>query len=198
MKEFVIELCGQEYRINPPVLIPGQDPDQVFLEALRNAKLKPAPTEEEKKARRDRERQEQAERSRVWRKNKFEKAEKLSNAEWVAQGNDPVWCPFDRGWEDGFFTSIEAYLEWEADQVADGELEESDRPNFLWATKSHGLDIDVDRILENACDEMFDNARERLQGVEELTAAIDVFLEKNESCLSYEPDFSRVIVLDRS
>lgn len=184
--EFVIELAGFEYTLSPPVLVPNA----VFLNALHNARLKPAPSEEERKAERDRERQEQKERSRIYRQKRFEEAVKIPDGEW----EDPVYCPFDRGFNDGFFGSVAEYLEWEEDE----ELPEEDQPSFLWATKPHHLQIDVEQIIDSAFEEMHEDAIDDVKGVEELTQAIDQFLKANEHNVSYSIDQSRVIMLDRA
>lgn len=188
--EFVIELCGREYTLTPPILIPGQNPDRTFLEALHNAQLKPAPTEAEKKAKRDRELREQAERRYIYRQKRFNEAIKISSAEW---GDQPIYCPYDRGSTDGFFRNIAEYLEYEEDEVIPAE----ERSSFVWATKPIHLSVDVDHIIENALDDMYEGAGDELKGVDELTQAIDAFLKANEHIVSYSIDYSRAIIIDR-
>lgn len=183
--EFVIELAGFEYKLSPPVLVP----ESVFLDALHNARIKPAPSEEERKAKRDRERQEQEKLSRIYRQKRFETAVRIPDTEW----EDPVCCPFDRGYNDGFFGSVAEYLEWEEDE----ELPEDDQPTFLWATKPHKLEIDAEQLIERAFENMYEGAIERVKGTEKLTQAIDRFLQANEHIVSYEIDYSKVIMLDR-
>lgn len=151
--------------------------------------MQPAPTKEELKAKRDREDQERLERAYAYRQKQFEKAVKIPDAEWDA----PVYCPYDRGSEDGFFRSVEEYLEWEEDE----ELSEDEQSSFLWATKPHGLSISVDHVIENALDDMYEDAYDNLKGVDKLTQAIDEFLKTHKHVVSYEVDYSKTIILDR-
>lgn len=89
-------------------------------------------------------------------------------------------------WGDGYSSSINALLEY-----CDG-----DQPAYCWPCTPIPLRLDVDQILESACDDQHEDAYDQIIGMDDLAQAIDVFNER-QTCISYYPDHTRVIVLDR-
>ena len=85
------------------------------------------------------------------------------------------------------------------DYVMD-ELSE-DPPEYVWATKPvNFVSIRTDRITEMAVDE--DEAYEdfdcdEILGVDELTAAIEAFNLANKHHVSYVPDYTKAVIIDK-
>lgn len=120
-------------------------------------------------------------------RDRFSKAEKL--AEWKGW----VWDPEGRGWKlDGFSESVEEFLEYLEDQ-------EQEIPEYVWACKPvqfvHGELADItDKIIDNAYEDFDVN---ELDGLWELKAAIEKFNELNKDVVSYEPDYSKAVLLPK-
>ena len=117
---------------------------------------------------------------RITTENKrFEKAEKLTSFD------GQVYCG------DTFYPDL--------DYVMD-ELSE-DPPEYVWATKPvNFVSIRTDRITEMAVDE--DEAYEDFEcdeilGVDELTAAIEAFNLANKHHVSYVPDYTKAVIIDK-
>lgn len=83
------------------------------------------------------------------------------------------------------------------------DLEEDDRPEFVWGCTEQRLTLDAGRIIENAVesDELHEDAAEGLaKGAEEaLQAALDTWSKEYASAVrSFFPDYGVVIFLERS
>ncbi len=89
-------------------------------------------------------------------------------------------------WGDGYSSNVAELLEY-----CDG-----DKPAYCWPCKPHPLRLDVDSILEHACDDQCEDAFDQIIGADALGAAIDAF-NAAQTCVSYYPDHTRVIVLDQ-
>jgi hypothetical protein len=72
-------------------------------------------------------------------------------------------------------------------------LREGERPLFAHCCTSRGLNIDLDSILENATEEMHEDARDDLSGIDELQSAVDAFNKANESVRTWDPDYKRKV-----
>lgn len=113
-------------------------------------------------------------------------AEQLENAELVADYDGPVYCEGVPGgsYGDGYFESVEEL----ADMLNDAPDDDS-RPEFAFCCTKHPFpSINLSGILESACDDMDDDAYERLDGVEELEAACAAFTEANKGVISWYED----------
>lgn len=110
------------------------------------------------------------------------KAEKLEAWDgWVYAGHGP---------NDGFFEDVGAYVDWLVDEAEDSD----DWPDWVYAAKSRpGCVLDIGRILENACDDGYEDMDEDLRGVKELEAAIKAFNEANEGVIVYGADYKRAV-----
>lgn len=121
---------------------------------------------------------------------RFEKAEK------VAQWDGWVFSDEGYGYKDGYFESVDDLLEYLSDANADHE--ERLTPEYVWTCKENqfvSVDPEEDiyeRIEENGYE---DFERGSLSGTDELEAAILAFEKANESVVSYEPDYSKALLL---
>lgn len=116
---------------------------------------------------------------------RFEKAEKLT-----------AWDGFiyrDGTGRDGYSQSLEDFYDyWECDHDDGDEF-----PQYVWACKAnHFVNADVSDITERMADEAYEDWEpDTLDGLEELKAAIDKFNEANADVCSYQPDYTKAILL---
>lgn len=89
-------------------------------------------------------------------------------------------------WGDGYSSNVDAMREY-----CYGDL-----PAYCWPCKASPLRLDLDSILESACDDQHEGAADQIVGVDDLGKAIDAFNDA-QTCITYYPDHTRVIVLDQ-
>jgi hypothetical protein len=105
-----------------------------------------------------------------------------------------VYC---EGVGDEFFESVDELMD-----TLELSAPEDAPVTYAWAcTPEHFAFLDIESVLEHIeqdgdAYEDFD-ARD-LDGIQELSAAIDAFNEANEAVVSYHPDFKRAIILDQA
>ena len=117
-------------------------------------------------------------------------SDRFAKAAHLTEWDGPVWkdgC----GDNDGFFATVDAYMEW-VDDLEPGES----APAYVWTCdKVPVLDMDLDHILENATAEAYEDfSYQDLSGIEELKAAIDKFVEANKDRVSFVPNYTRALV----
>lgn len=126
-----------------------------------------------------------------WQKNRdaqeaawLEKAEKLETwGGWVYEDG--------RGSNEGYFESVEDYIEH---LVGYDGLEPEDWPDYVHvAVPSPGCELDIGHILENACENGYEDMDDDLSGTKELEAAINAFNKANEGVLVYNVDLKRAV-----
>ncbi len=105
---------------------------------------------------------------------------------------DTVECEYvymaGYGYDDGFFTSMEEFVQQMIDQEGD------DIPEFVFTCVQRPFrKADIDDVIERCTEESFEGAADQLDGVKELEVAIASFNEANKGMVSYEPDFTRKI-----
>ena len=104
-------------------------------------------------------------------------AEQLKKAELVPDYDGPVYCEGVPGgsFGDGYFCDVNELAE-----TLDDQEDQSGRPEFAFCCTEHAFpSINLQSILESACDDMDDDAYERLEGVEDLEKACAAFTEAN-------------------
>lgn len=111
---------------------------------------------------------------------RFEKAEKVDQI-----GPDEMVC-----WGDEYARDLDTLLEYI-------DTSGADRPPFVWVCPgSPVLDLDADRIIENATDNAYEDFdSDSLVGIEEFTVATVAFYQANVKHLSYYPDYKRAIAV---
>ncbi|RWR30508.1 hypothetical protein D2T29_12620 [Sinirhodobacter populi] len=90
-------------------------------------------------------------------------------------------------WGEGYSSSVDALRNYCDDPA----------PAYCWPCKASPLRLDLDSILESALDDQHEDAAEQIVGDDELGAAIDKF-NAAQTCITYYPDHTRVIVLDQA
>ena len=120
--------------------------------------------------------------------------ERLEKATLVEYDGSFLYAEHLPGGREGYYTDMEELL----DEIGDYESEDEDAPlvMFAFCTNPQRHDIDLGRVLENACDDGYEDMEDHLSGVEELGAAIDAFNEKNRQALtSYCVDYKRKVAI---
>lgn len=125
------------------------------------------------------ERKERNEKEQKKEQDRFEKATKITEAEYTG---DHVLAG------DEFYESVDDAI----DRYLDGQ-----EPEYVWACKTHGLPhVDLEDITCNLLDNMWEDADSSdLGGLDELHAALDAFNKANEHIQLWEPDYSTAILV---
>lgn len=120
-----------------------------------------------------------AKESRQREADRFEKAAKITEAEY---GEGMV---FDA---DQYYDSVE--------DAIDGYLDDQ-KPEYVWACRDIGVrPATLDGLIEDMLDGMWEDADHYdLNGIDELQKAVDAFNEANRSIHVWEPDYSRAILV---
>lgn len=117
-------------------------------------------------------------------------AEVLEKAVLVTDYGGPVYL--DRvgngSYGDGYFADVEELSEHL-------DFHDGERPLFAHCCTSRGFNIDLDQILENATEEMFEDCYDHLSGVDELSEAVDAFNKVNESVFCWDADYKRKVAI---
>jgi hypothetical protein len=117
---------------------------------------------------------------------RFEKAEKVES--W----DGPVYCD-SIGWNEGYFRDLGELEDWIADQYEEDGIA---IPPYAWACNSIPFcQVDIDRIIENATQEAFEDWDGETEGYAELKAAIEKFNEANKALVSWKPNYKLAVVL---
>lgn len=114
-------------------------------------------------------------------------AEQLEKAELIADYTGPVYFEGGHGsFGDSYFTDVDELAEWLDDQ---DEEDQSSRPAFAFCCTEYPFPaINLQGILESACDDMDDDVYDRLDGIQELEAACIAFTEANKDVVSWYED----------
>lgn len=181
MPDYLIKLDGIPYRCPFPFAVSPQK----LLEALHNAEIAP-PKPEKTEAERQTEAEKQTEVQARRISEMFEKAKKIQATDW----NEPIWSPAGYGSSDGFFHSIDAYLEY----CEDEELEPE---RFVWASKPEGLPrLDAQLISEQVMEDWdCDEPASELKGLAELDVALTRFFDLNANMIYHDCDYRCAVIL---
>lgn len=115
-------------------------------------------------------------------------AARLEKAELVEGYDGPVYMEGIKG---SYGSDYCANADELAEIIEDDE--ELDRPEFAFCCEEIRVHLDVDRFIESAREEMDDDAADRLDGVEELTKAIEAFNQANRLNVSWYVDYKRKV-----
>lgn len=125
-------------------------------------------------------------------------AKRLAAAELVTAYGGWVCCDSGCGSQDGYFPSIEDYVDYIYDEGwGDPESDESPEwPEFVYCCTTEVKSIDADYVIEHLCEEGYEEMSEHLAGLDELRAAIDAFNSLNrESLACYHIDYKKKIAV---
>ena len=127
---------------------------------------------------------------------KLARAKPVPASEW----SGPVFSDDVSGdWGDGYSSCwpemVEYHYGWgPSEEDLDG-AEPPLPPAYCWPCEAQALRLDPDSLLENAVDDMHEDAGDEIVDADELMRFIEAWNAK-QTCKSWYPDYSRVIVLD--
>lgn len=103
--------------------------------------------------------------------------------------HDPVYCNGALGdWEDGYSSSVGALIDAYED-------EDEPLPAYCHPCTPQYLRLDAESILESATDDMHEDAADQIVGADEVFAFCKSW-NKKQTCATWYPDNTRVIILD--
>ena len=117
---------------------------------------------------------------------RLRKATPIPERQWT----DPVECEgVPGGWGDGFFRDI--------DDLLDAcEVYEVPPPAYCWPCTARPLALNADSLLEHAVDDMHEDAMDEIVDADGVYEFVEAWNAK-QTCKSWYPDMSRVVVLDQ-
>ena len=117
--------------------------------------------------------------------------ERLDKAKLVNDYDGPVYLEgIGRGsYGDGYFSDVHELAESIPTAV------ETDGTRFAFCCESRNTSLDFDSIIENLAEEMFEDAADSLNGLDELREAIDAFNLANESVITWDVDYERKVAI---
>lgn len=126
---------------------------------------------------------------------KLARAKPVPASEW----KDIVYHPdllFGMG-EPGYSWSVDDFKDNWAEGFCHYEEPQRALPAYCWPCEAQTLRLDPDSLLENAVDDMHEDASSEIVGADDLICFIEAWNAK-QTCKSWYPDYSRVIVLDEA
>jgi hypothetical protein len=93
------------------------------------------------------------------------------------------------GYNDGYFNEFEELIDF----CKDAEVE---IPEYVWSTTKMTLSMDAASIIENACEELHEDAYQNINGEKELQEFLDAWCAKQSGTDSYMVDYKYAIKVD--
>lgn len=93
-------------------------------------------------------------------------------------------------YNDGYFSEIEDLIEY-------CESEDIEIPDYVWATQKVDLQLDACDILENACEELCEDAFDNLTDINGLQKLLDEWVSKQSGQNTYYPNYRYAIKVDK-
>lgn len=72
-----------------------------------------------------------------------------------------------------------------------------DFPNYVWSTERSSIKLNARSILENACEELHEDAYDNIQDEEELQELLDKWCEKQTGTYTYTVDYKYAILTSK-
>lgn len=107
----------------------------------------------------------------------------------AADYNGPVSAAGNGSWGEGYSGSVDELIEWCDDN-------DEPVPVYCHPCKANPLRLDAERILENATEEQHEDAGDQIVDADVLVEFIEAWNAK-QTCVTYDEDRTRVIVLDK-
>lgn len=90
---------------------------------------------------------------------------------------------------DGYYSEVDDFLEdWACDEHDEGDV----KPEILWVTEKISLELDAYGILENACDDLHEDAYDQCE-IGELQELLDVYASKQTGTDTYYPKYKQYV-----
>jgi hypothetical protein len=131
-----------------------------------------------------------------YERDRLREAERMEKAEKVDGWDGWVYCD-GCGSNEGYFPSVDEFVEWWEDEHSDNPL-----PEFVWACKPLRIVPHGDDIMESLLIPWMENGWEGMDesdftGIDELAKAIEAFSDANKGVVSYSPDCKRAARIGR-
>jgi hypothetical protein len=121
-------------------------------------------------------------------KERWEKAIKLEHDDEIAKGM-MMYYSEDYSSNEGYFSEWEDFIDsWFDDNDPDAE-----KPIYVWGTYCVKLSLDADSIIENACDDLHEDAGSNIVAQEELQEFLNKWCEKQSGTETYYADYKYAI-----
>jgi len=141
---------------------------------------------------------------------KFEKAEKIPEAQW----DGPV---FSEDWdeEDGYSESVSDMLNGIIDNFHGVSREEGEAykargddesefdwacrfiPEYVWACDIRHPHVDAQNVIEGICEDLYDDAYDAIVGHDDLQKALDAWCAQ-QTVTGWEINYKKAVVIDRA
>jgi hypothetical protein len=119
----------------------------------------------------------------VKEKEHWDKAIKIEHDSEIAFGMEMYYSEVYPS-NDGYFFEWEEFIDrWNDEHEFDEE-----KPQYVWGTKSINLTLDADSILENACEDLHDEAWNRIEDKKELQEFLSMWSKKQKGTTTYYSD----------
>lgn len=113
---------------------------------------------------------------------RFELAEKVENY------TGALYVPSEDGPQEGFFASMGDLLDY---------YSEKDRPEYAYVTWEDRASCSASDVIENALSDHHEDARDGIDGEEELQAFLEAWWAK-QKVVTWRPDYKRVVLIPRA
>lgn len=109
------------------------------------------------------------------------------------------WVYLDgHGHNEGFFRDLQELAECLDDELADGDLEVADWPEYAWICNPRPIRIpDLADLIERICDDGYEGLEDDLEGLDELGKALDVFAKVNAGLFDYLPSSTQAVAVPK-
>lgn len=120
---------------------------------------------------------------------RFSKAQKYSIKNVPPERCEMMYSDY-YGYNEGYFSEIEELEEY----CADNDIE---MPGYVYCTSCHQLNIDVDSLVENECEDLHEDAYEWIgeKDIEELRTFVNDWCKKQTGTRTFYVDRSAVIII---
>ena len=136
------------------------------------------------------------EQERIQKSNEEEK-ERISKAK-IIEWNDPIAEQLVMLYSE-YFSDNEGYFsDWDEffdDWYDNHENIDDDRPKYVWSTKTTEISFDADSIIENACDDLCEEAEDQISNTDrkELQDLLNQWAAKQTGTTTYDVDYKYAI-----
>lgn len=127
---------------------------------------------------------ERAQRENKQEKERFDKAQKLKIEDAPDAVKEMIYSN-NYDYNDGYCSD----LDWLYD------LNEDERPKYVWSTEKISLHIDADNIVSQACEDLHEDAFSNIDGFEELQEFLDAWCDKQTGAETYCVNYKLALLI---
>ena len=116
---------------------------------------------------------------------RFDKAVKSEYKDVPAEHTEMLYSE-RYGYNEDYFSDIDEFMEY----CEDNDIEV---PKYVWSTEKTRLSIDADSVIEQACDDLHEEARQNVTDEDELQEFLDAWCAKQTGTDTYSVDYKYAI-----